>query len=57
MYTKEQHDFIKEELKEYLYFFGYVDHESNSSKQTMFYSYDSHDKTNVSNINGYKQLN
>ena len=40
MYTPEQIEFIKEAGREYLYYFGYVDHPTDADPDTTFFKYD-----------------
>ena len=54
-YTKEQVDYIKQELGDLLYFFGYsnIDEESYSN----FYQFDEHTEERKALHNGYKKVN
>ena len=40
MYTPEQLEYLKEECREYLYYFGYVDHPTQADPDTTFLKYD-----------------
>ena len=39
MFTSDMMDFIKRELRDYLYFFNYVDHPLDSDPDTTFFKY------------------
>ena len=41
MFTESQIDFIKSELRDFLYFFNYSEHPLDSDPNTSFYSYES----------------
>ena len=56
MYNKEQLEFIKEELRDFLYFFNYTDHPLESDPNTSFFTYNDvgHDQDKlISLFNGY----
>jgi hypothetical protein len=40
LYTPEQLEFIRTELKDFLYFFGYVANEADPANNTPFFNYD-----------------
>ena len=56
-YTQEQYDFIREELKEMLYFFGYVNTPNNKDNPLGFYDYEEHDPDLLASVNGYQKQN
>ena len=39
MFSSDMMDFIKRELRDYLYFFNYVDHPLDSDPDTTFFKY------------------
>jgi hypothetical protein len=40
MFNEEQKDYIRTELKDFIYYFGYVDHPQDASNRTPFFKYD-----------------
>ena len=56
LYTEEQLTFIKTELKEFMYYFGYVDI-GQEDNLTPFFKYDDQNDKDVQNYNGFKQHN
>lgn len=53
-YTEEQYNFIKEELKEVIYYFGYANVGDNPYG---YYDYEEHDPEMLEIFNGYRQNN
>jgi len=56
LYTEEQKEYIRTELKDFMYYFGYVDHPTDSSNRTPFFKYD-HNKEDLENYNGFRKQN
>ena len=48
-------DFIKEQLKEEIYFFGYANVEGNT--ETDVFTYDEHDPAMLAKFNGFRKVN
>ena len=55
-YTKEQLLYIQSELKDYLYYFGYVVNDEDPLNNTPFFTYD-HSPEDLSQYYGYKKHN
>jgi hypothetical protein len=43
MFNEEQKDYIRTELKDFIYYFGYVDHPQDASNRTPFFKYDNNE--------------
>ena len=56
MYSDEQKEYIRTELKDFMYYFGYVDHPTDSSNRTPFFQYD-HTEEDLQNYYGFKKQN
>jgi hypothetical protein len=57
LYNDEQKEYIKNELKDFLHFFGYVDHSSNPDNLTPFFTYNNQTEQDLINYNGFKKHN
>jgi len=56
-YTKEQMSFIENEMKDVLYYFGYVKHESDPESYTQFHEFKDPNPELAKTYNCFKQLN
>ena len=54
-YTKEQIEFIKSEMGDLLYFFGYTNCDEQS--KTNFFTFDEHSQEHEELYNGFKRVN
>ena len=56
-YTNDQIEFIKEEMKDILYYFGYVNIAEDPANMTGFFEYAKKDSELLKTYNGFKELN
>ena len=56
MYSNEQLNKLKRELKDHLYFFGYTNHPV-EEHNTAFFNYEDHEESDLVNFNKFKTLN
>ena len=57
MYTEEQKEYIKTELKDFIQYFGYVDNPNDPQNLTPFFKYEDHCEEDFQNYNGFKKHN
>lgn len=57
MFTDAQKEYIKTELKDFMHYFGYVDHPSITDNLTAFFKYDDQTEAEIQSINGFKRQN
>ena len=57
LYSAEQLEYIKTELKEFNYFFGYATNEADSNKMTSFFTYEDVTAEDLVNYKGFIKHN
>ena len=57
MYNDAQIEFIKTELKDFLYFFGYVEVPDHKMSKTAFFKYENSTEEDLKKFNQYKKHN
>ena len=57
MYNDAQIEFIKTELKDFLYFFGYVEVPDQKMSKTAFFKYENSTEEDLKKFNQYKKHN
>ena len=57
MYTEEQKDYIMNELKDFMHYFGYVNNPSDPENLTPFFRYDNSSEVELREYNGFKKHN
>ena len=56
MYSEEQIERLKVQLKDYLYYFGYTNHPVEDN-DTAFFEYSEHDESDIARFKGFKASN
>ena len=56
MYTTEQLEKFKKQLKDHLYFFGYTNHPDEVNK-TAFFEFEKHEKADLANFKKFQTMN